>query len=143
MDFNTLKNVLEDLNKLVKENEDLKKREKQNENEILKLFKENKTLKKQMKLLEKSNEKLTHQFIDMWFKENVTYSPDRTTSFRDLSSSYTNYIDLTFGKSVKIDILELKKALVQFQNLTELGFKEGINGTITNPKVNFIIKDDY
>jgi hypothetical protein len=121
MDFNTLKNVLEDLNKMVKENEDLKK---------------------QMKLLEKSNLKLRHQFIDMWFKENVTYSPDETTPFRDLSSSYMNYIDLTFGKTVKIDILELKKALVQFQNLTELGFKEGINGTITNPKVNFTIKDD-
>jgi len=143
MDFNTLKNLLEDLNKIVKENQDLKKREKQNEKDIVKLFNEKTKLKKQIKENEKIvNIQLANKLIDMWFKENLTYSPDETTSFRDLCSSYTNFIDLTFGKNVRVNIQQLKNVLIKYQNLTELGFKEGINGTITNPKVNFIINKD-
>jgi len=133
----------ESIVKLKQENQRLKRREKQNETDILKLFKENKTLKQENERL-KRKEKSTNtlNLIELWIKENLKYSEKETTSFSELIQGYTLWLDCAFGKSMKLNVQEVKEHLVLYQRDCPLGWKDSINGTFTNPKINVTIKEN-
>ena len=116
----------------------------------IQLHKENKQLKEQNKQLKVEKEMLKEQkeklisksnLIELWIKENLTYSENETTSFRYLLNDFANWIDEQYGKFIKINLTEVKEYLVSYQEKCPLGFKNGINGTNVRPIVNLIIND--
>ena len=89
---------------------------------------------------ETQNYKNQNDYIGQWFTECVEQESDETMPFRDICSYYQNWLDQVYGKNIRLDINSLKERLVKWQK-ENYGFVDGINGTITNPKINMKIKD--
>jgi P4 family phage/plasmid primase-like protien len=87
------------------------------------------------------NYKNQNDYIGQWMSEKCEEDSEDTIPFRDLNSSYQNWLDLVYGKNIKVDIQALKERLVSWQKF-KFGFVDGLNGTITNPKVNIKLKSE-
>ncbi len=128
---------------LCKDNIQLNKENKQLKEQIEKLKVILKQLKVEKEMLKEQKQKLINKsnMIELWIKENLTYSENETTSFRYLLNDFENWIDEQYGTFIKINLTEVKEYLVSYQEKCPLGFKEGINGTNVRPIVNLIIND--
>jgi P4 family phage/plasmid primase-like protien len=91
--------------------------------------------------METQNYKNQNDYIGQWFNECVEPEPDDTTPFKDLCSCYQNWLDVVYGKNIRLDINSLKERLISWQK-SKYGFSDGINGSMTNPKINMKIKDE-
>jgi hypothetical protein len=91
--------------------------------------------------METQNYKNQNDYIGQWFNECVEPEQSETTPFKDLCSCYQNWLDVVYGKNIRLDINSLKERLISWQK-SEYGFSDGINGSMTNPKINMKIKDE-
>ena len=93
-------------------------------------------------LKEYLNEEKQNDYIGQWFDECVDPDPEDTTPFKDLCSCYQNWLDVVHGKNIRLNINSLKERVIMWQK-SKYGFKKTINGSMTNPKINMKIKDDF
>ena len=91
--------------------------------------------------METENYKNHNDIIGQWIGDQVIECREDTTSFRDLCNYYESWIELVYGKNMKIDKIAFKDRLIAWQK-KHFGFSDTINGTYTNPKINMIIKDE-
>jgi len=91
--------------------------------------------------METENYKNHNDIIGQWLGDQAIECRDDTTSFRDLCNYYESWIELVYGKNMKIDKIAFKDRLIAWQK-QRFGFSDTINGTYTNPKINMIIKDE-
>ena len=82
-----------------------------------------------------------NDYIGQWFQECTVAEPNETCPFSELYSSYQTWLDKVYGNNIRVDISALKERLVKWQR-DKYGFSDGINGTITNPKINIQVKDE-
>jgi hypothetical protein len=92
------------------------------------------------KLKEFQNEEKQYDYIGEWFNECLDPDPEDTTPFKDLCSYYQNWLDIVYGKEIKLNINLLKDRLISWQK-SKYGFKK-INGSMVNPKINMKIKGE-
>ena len=91
--------------------------------------------------METENYKNHNDIIGQWLSDQVVECRDDTTSFRDLCNYYESWIELVYGKNIKIDKITFKDRLIAWQK-QKFGFSDSINGTHTNPKINMIVKEE-
>lgn len=91
--------------------------------------------------METQNYKNQNDYIGQWFQECTVAEPNETCPFKELCSCYQTWLDNVYGKNIRVDISALKERLVKWQR-DKYGFSDGINGTITNPKINIQVKDE-
>ena len=91
--------------------------------------------------METQNYKNQNDYIGQWFQECTVAEPNETCPFSELCSCYQTWLDKVYGKNIRVDISALKERLVKWQR-DKYGFSDGINGTITNPKINIQVKDE-
>tara|TARA_X000000950_G_scaffold289417_2_gene413119 strand:- start:3737 stop:6538 length:2802 start_codon:yes stop_codon:yes gene_type:complete len=91
--------------------------------------------------METENYKNHNDIIGQWLSDQVVECRDDTTSFRDLCNYYESWIELVYGKNIKIDKITFKDRLIAWQK-QKFGFSDSINGTQTNPKINMIVKEE-
>jgi len=124
-------NMTELANEYSAENDELKEK-------IKKLTKELKESKKTIKGLKKLDGCwLTRQ----WICDQAIESKDTTTSFKDLFNYYESWVELVYGKNMKVDKVAFKDYIMKYQKVY-FGWDDVINGTYTNPKINIIIRDE-
>jgi len=91
--------------------------------------------------METENYKNQNDIIGQWFNDQVIECMEETTSFRDLCNYYESWLELVYGKNMKIDKLTFKERLISWQK-QQFGFSDAINGSVSNPKINMIIKEE-